>query len=78
MSLERKLENDKDLKEKYHKVIQEYLELGHMRLVKVVDMNKEAAVYLPHHAVVRDDKTTTKVRVVFNASQKNSNGSLAE
>ncbi|XP_045459242.1 uncharacterized protein LOC123669695 [Melitaea cinxia] len=74
ISLERKLRNDKDLKKKYCEVIHEYLELGHMRLVEAKDLNKEAAVYLPHHAVVRDDKATTKVRVVFNASQKNSNG----
>lgn len=33
----------------------------------------DSAVYLPHHAVVREDKETTKTRVVFNASCKGSN-----
>lgn len=31
------------------------------------------AVYLPHHAVARENKETTKVRVVFNASSKGTN-----
>ncbi|CAK1594516.1 unnamed protein product [Parnassius mnemosyne] len=45
-----------------------------MRPVKEEDNKKDEAVYLPHHAVIRNDKTTTKVRVVFNASEKNKKG----
>ncbi|XP_063833858.1 uncharacterized protein LOC135083024 [Ostrinia nubilalis] len=73
-SLEKRLSKDSDLKKSYIEVINEYLQLGHMRPVKKNDSEKEEAVYLPHHAVVRNDKTTTKVRVVFNASSKNSFG----
>ena len=29
---------------------------------------EELGYYLPHHAVVREDAVTTKIRVVFNAS----------
>ena len=29
---------------------------------------------LPHHAIIREDKQTTKTRIVFHASAKDSNG----
>ena len=32
--------------------------------------NKELVHYLPHHPVVRENKETTKVRIVFDASSK--------
>jgi hypothetical protein len=32
---------------------------------------------MPHHAVVRDDKSTTKVRIVFNGSAKSSQQELS-
>ncbi|CAH2039956.1 unnamed protein product, partial [Iphiclides podalirius] len=44
-----------------------------MKLVNNDDVKNPKAVYLPHHAVVREDKETTKVRVVFNASSKGVN-----
>lgn len=73
-SLEKRLSKNSTLQEEYHKVMNEYLTLGHMRLVRKNDNKKDEAVYLPHHAVIRNDKTTSKVRVVFNASEKNLKG----
>ncbi|XP_059045792.1 uncharacterized protein LOC131841489 [Achroia grisella] len=45
-----------------------------MKLIKQPDYKANESVYLPHHAVVREDKSTTKTRVVFDASCKNENG----
>lgn len=73
-TLERKLAKDQNLKEKYAEVLNEYKQLGHMVEITEPDHQRNKAVYLPHHAVIREDKTTTKVRVVFDASCKNAEG----
>ncbi|XP_037293581.1 uncharacterized protein LOC119189038 [Manduca sexta] len=73
-SLEKRLSKDLELKASYKEMINEYLQLGHMRTVEEKDEKAHEAVYLPHHAVVRMDKSTSKVRVVFNASSKNKRG----
>ncbi|XP_045541610.1 uncharacterized protein LOC123723103 [Papilio machaon] len=70
--LEKRFLRDPEMKKEYVKVINEYLDLGHME--KVDDKDTTDAVYLPHHAVVRNDKLTTKVRVVFDASCPGTNG----
>ncbi|XP_063825323.1 uncharacterized protein LOC135074871 [Ostrinia nubilalis] len=72
-SLERKLSRDPKLREEYNKVFQEYLTLNHMRPVYEHELENNKAVYLPHHAVIREDKETTKLRIVFNASSKGDN-----
>lgn len=71
LQLERKLNKNKEMKNEYTKVIKEYEELGHMQLTTE---NERNCVYLPHHAVIRDDKDTSKLRVVFDASAKGSKG----
>lgn len=72
-SLERRFVKDQVLKDRYTEVINEYLQLDHMVEVPVQEVDKRDSVYLPHHPVIREDKTTTKVRVVFDASCKNEN-----
>ncbi|XP_061719306.1 uncharacterized protein LOC133526630 [Cydia pomonella] len=73
-SLERKFEKDKTLKTRYTEVIKEYEQLGHMIPVTEPDHKLKDAIYLPHHAVIRENRTTTKVRVVFDASCKDYKG----
>ncbi|CAH2094399.1 unnamed protein product [Euphydryas editha] len=61
LGLERKLRKDHELKQQYTDVIKEYLSMGHMeRICNESERNRSDAVYLPHHAVVRRDKLTTK------------------
>ncbi|XP_075167666.1 uncharacterized protein LOC142239781 [Haematobia irritans] len=71
LSLEKKLEDCPDLREEYVRTMDELISMGHM--VKVA-LEKQANYYMPHSAVVRETSLTSKVRVVFDASSKTSNG----
>ncbi|XP_058448977.1 uncharacterized protein LOC131428935 [Malaya genurostris] len=71
---ERRLARDTYLKQQYEMFIEEYLHLGHMRKIDDATPGSGKRCYLPHHPVVKDSSTTTKVRVVFDASCKTSTG----
>ena len=64
--------------EKFQAVIKEYLDLGHARPVNKQEMT--AAVkdcyYMPMHGVykLKESSSTTKLRVVFDASAKTTTG----
>jgi len=72
-AIERSLERQPDLKVHYHKFMQEYEELGHMKPVKSQEP-KQPCYFLPHHAVFKETSTTGKTRVLFDGSTKTSNG----
>ncbi|XP_069358461.1 uncharacterized protein [Maniola hyperantus] len=74
LMLEKRLLKSPNLKTQYSDVISEYLTLGHMEVIHPEQIDKPGSVYLPHHAVIRADKTTSKVRVVFDASCRDNNG----
>ncbi|XP_045458141.1 uncharacterized protein LOC123668452 [Melitaea cinxia] len=42
--------------------------------IEKTDSKRESSLYLAHHPVIREDKKTTKLRIVFNASQAGTNG----
>lgn len=73
LNTEKKLSNNSDLQKQYHDFLQEYIDLGHMSLVDT-DLDNEPTFYLPHHCVLKDSSTTTKLRVVFDGSAKSSTG----
>lgn len=75
--MEKTLCKDKDLQDEYNSVLNEYIAMNHMEETSPYEkMNngKHYSFYLPHHAVVRPDHKSTKVRVVFNASRKSKSG----
>ncbi|XP_055907234.1 uncharacterized protein LOC129942362 [Eupeodes corollae] len=71
-SIERKFNCNPNLKSEYTKFINEYISLGHMEEVPSNEILKSnnSSYYLPHHAIFKGDSSTTKIRVVFDASAK--------
>lgn len=71
--LVRKLQRHPTLYNRYNEVIQEYLSDGIVELVHSKSSDNPI-YYLPHHAIVREQRTTTKLKIVFDASahEKNS------
>ena len=61
--------------EQYNNVLQEYIDMGHMELVSGANLHAPGMkYYLAHHGVIKEDSTTTKLRVVFNASASTTTG----
>ncbi|XP_062712503.1 uncharacterized protein LOC134289860 [Aedes albopictus] len=73
MGMERRFATNPALKEEYTKFIREYEDLGHMEQISG-DSIGEKEYYLPHHVVLKPESTTTKLRVVFDASCRTSSG----
>ena len=75
LSMERSLYSRKQFTE-FAAVMEEYFSLGHAEQVPVVDLQKppQQVFYMPMHAVRKESSTTTKTRVVFDASAKLKSG----
>ncbi|XP_062538848.1 uncharacterized protein LOC134207145 [Armigeres subalbatus] len=73
LCLERRFALNQDLKALYCDFIHEYQSMGHMKEVQD-NQTAETVYYLPHHAVLKPESTTTKLRVVFDASCQSSTG----
>ncbi|KMQ85784.1 hypothetical protein RF55_15454 [Lasius niger] len=72
--LETRFNSNSTLADEYAAFLNEYEHLGHMKSVASPDSSTSQIVYIPHHAVIKESSSTTRVRVVFNASHKTSNG----
>lgn len=76
--LENRLQRNPSLKVQYVDFVREYLQLGHCREVNLADDNPNLKpYYLPHHAVLRPGSSSTKCRVVFDASAKSAPTNLS-
>ena len=78
-SVLKRLRRNPELLTEYNRIIEEQSSKG---IISEVDSNSEIKVgrlhYLPHHPVIREDKQTTKVRIVYDASAKSTGPSLNE
>ena len=76
LSLERRLEKQIALKDRYSKFINEFIDLDHLLIVPVDEIEKpdNEMFYLPHHCIEKEASSTTKLRVVFDASAVTTSG----
>ncbi len=71
--------NNKRLRQRaeYNKFMEEYEQMGHMTLIPEEEVTSSSSLsyYIPHHFIEKPTSSTTKFRVVFDASAKTTSGS---
>ncbi|GFS93781.1 integrase catalytic domain-containing protein [Trichonephila clavipes] len=72
-SLWKRLSRDSGYLSLYAEFLKEYEELGHLERV-VESSEPPTHYYIPHHGVLRPEKLTTKLRIVFNGSSPTTTG----
>lgn len=65
--LVKRFHNNNELYEQYDYVIQEYISEGIIEYVTNVE-TENPVYYLPHHPIIKESRSTTKLRIVFDAS----------
>jgi len=73
-SMEKRLQENQNYYEEYRKFMKEYEQLGHMTEITTDGENPPYTYYIPHHYVLKQESTSTKFRVVFDASASTSTG----
>ena len=69
-NLEKRLLKEPRIAQEYGKAIGQYLTKGYVTKVSTNQDCDSVKWYLPHFPVVREDRSTTKVRIVFDASAR--------
>lgn len=78
IALEGKLKRDAHLRNQYIDFIKEYCLLGHVELRSDIDINQSSfpQIFLPHHAMIYTDSSTTELSIVFDVSTRITNRTL--
>lgn len=74
ISLERKFRKNAEFKETYRKAINELLDKDYLEEITPPEFNGANVFYLPHSGVFKHDTNESKLRIVYDASAKSSNG----
>ncbi|XP_018377661.1 PREDICTED: uncharacterized protein LOC108770524 [Trachymyrmex cornetzi] len=72
--LNRRFESDPCYAKLYSDFVVEYAALQHMTLIPDSQSDSTSSYYLPHHGIIKENSSTTKLRVVFNGSSKTTTG----
>jgi len=76
---EKGLRRRPEVQEAYQRTVLQYLDKGYVHKVDHTDSHEDDSMwFLPHFPVVRPEKATTKVRIVFDASAQYKGESLNE
>ena len=67
---------DSFVKKEYNDTIKSYVDKGYLRKLTPEEMSATGSWYLPHFPIVKLDKSTTRVRIVFDCSAKHDGISL--
>lgn len=73
-AMERKFNLNSNFKRRYCDFIDEYMHLEHLEKVPEEEISGGKVHYLPHHAVIKESSSSTKLRVVFDASSRSDQG----
>jgi len=74
LNLQRRLDADQTLKIEYREIINEYKRQSIIEHVSSEQPHSQLVRYLPHHPVIKESGGNRKIRVVFDASAKDSSG----
>ena len=73
-SLLQRLQNEPETLKKYDSIIQEQIDRGIVEKIDHQTTEGELKHYIPHHAVITPQKSTTKLRIVYDGSAKTKRG----
>ena len=76
VGLLKRLRQNPEILHQYDTVIREQIQRGIVESVGTQISTHNLVHYLPHHAVLREDKATTKLRIVYDASSRTWGSSL--
>lgn len=72
--LKSRLLREPSLMNEYDSIFKTQIEEGIIERVPSSELDSKRCHFLPHHCVIREDKDTTKVRIVFDGSAKSNFG----
>ncbi|XP_077523492.1 uncharacterized protein LOC144134453 [Amblyomma americanum] len=67
-SLGKRTQRTQEFGAEYESTMRSYIDMGYAERVTPEEQAIDQAYYMPHHAVLRSDSRTTKLRIVFDAS----------
>jgi hypothetical protein len=75
LKLEQRLLKQPQLKKDYSDFLEEYAQLGHTTPLGAAEVKRNFPnFYMPHHGVLKQTNSTTKLRAVFSGSEKSTTG----